>query len=114
MPGGKRMNREEAVLLVSRALGCIQAVQAVLDASYLPQRFMTVHHDIEMARMYAAAHESGAFDLRAYYVWLDRVDIAFFFGRIALLLTLALVFWNCGSRIARFLLPERKGPTPVS
>jgi hypothetical protein len=95
-------------VLVSRALACIQAVQAVLDASYLPQRFMTLHHDIEMAKMYAAAHESGAFDLRAYYVWLDQVDIAFFFGRIAFLLLMALVFWNCGPRIARFFLPEPK------
>ncbi len=69
---------------------------------------MTLHHDIEMAKMYAAAHESGAFDLRAYYVWLDQVDIAFFFGRIAFLLLMALVFWNCGPRIARFFLPEPK------
>jgi hypothetical protein len=36
------------------------------------------------------------------------VDIAFFFGRIAFLLLMALVFWNCGPRIARFLLPEEK------
>ncbi|HEY1805397.1 MAG TPA: hypothetical protein VGG45_13060 [Terracidiphilus sp.] len=108
------MSRDEVIRLVSRALGCIEAIQAALDASYLPTRFMTLHHDLKMAKMYAAAGDSGAFGVRAHYIWLDRVDIAFFFGRIALLLSLALLFWNCGPRIARFLLPERKQSSAAS
>ena len=38
------MSREEAVLLMSRALACIQGITALLEAAYLPERFMTLHH----------------------------------------------------------------------
>jgi hypothetical protein len=58
--------------------------------------------------MAVAAKDTGAVDLETYYVSLERVGIAFFFGRIAFLLLMAFLFWNCGPRIARFLLPARK------
>jgi hypothetical protein len=64
--------------------------------------------------MALAAKDAAAFNLEAYYVSVERVEIAFFFGRIAFLLLMALLFWNCGPRIARFLLPERKDPAPTS
>jgi hypothetical protein len=102
------MNRDEVVLLVSRALACIQAITAILDASYMPERFMSLHHYVQEAQLAASVRNSSTFELTAYYVSLDRTEIAFFFGRIAFLLLMALLFWNCGPRIARFLLLERK------
>ena len=103
------MTREETVLLVGRAVACMQGMYAVVDATYLPERFMALHHYLQRLQMALAAKDPGAFDLETYYVSLERVEIAFFFGRIALLLLMALFFWNCGPRIARLLLPERKG-----
>jgi hypothetical protein len=108
------MNREEVVLLVSRAVACMQGMYAAVDASYLPERFMTLHHYAQRLQMALAAKDMGAFDLETYYVSLERVEIAFFFGRIAFLLLMALLFWNCGPRIARFLLPERENPPQSS
>jgi hypothetical protein len=108
------MNREEAVLLVSRALGCIQAITALVEAAYLPERFIALHHYVQRIQLALAARDTGAFDLETYYVSLERVEIAFFFGRIAFLALFTLLFWNCGPRIARFLLPERKGPPESS
>jgi hypothetical protein len=108
------MNREEAVLLVSRALACIQAITALLEAAYLPERFMALHYYVQRVQMALAARDTGSFDLEAHYASLERVEIAFFFGRIAFVSLFALLFWNCGPRIARFLLPERKGPPQPS
>lgn len=108
------MNREEAVLLVSRAVACMQGAYAVVDASYLPERFMTLHHYVQRLQTALAARDTGVFDVETYYVSLERVEIAFFFGRIAFLLLMALLFWNCGPRVAGFLLPERKSSPPAS
>ena len=95
------MNREEAVVLVSRALGCIQAISALLYLFSLPGYLVSLHHHLHVLR-------TGDSDYSSYLASLDRIDIAFLFGRVAVLCALALVFWNCGPRIARFLLPERK------
>jgi hypothetical protein len=105
------MNRDDVVLLVSRALACIEAIYALTDASYLPERFVALHHYVLEA---LAASHTATFDLATYYVSLERVEIGLFFGRIAFLMLMALVFWNCGPRIARLLLPERKSPSPAS
>jgi len=105
------MNRDEAVLLVSRALACIEAIYALTEASFLPERFMTLHHYVQEA---LAASHTTTFDLATYYVSLERMDIAFFFGRIAFTLLTALVFWNCGPRIAHLLLPSGEAPPATS
>lgn len=105
------MTRGEITRLVSRALACIEAIYALTEASYLPERFMTLHHYLKEA---LATKDTVAFDYAAYYVSLERVDIAFFFGRIAFTLLMALVFWNCGPWIARFLLPERNSAPPAA
>src|SRR5580704_7126093 len=104
------MTRDEAVVLVSRALACIQVITALIEATYLPERFMTLHRYVRDALV---AKDTAVFDLARYYVSVERVEIAFFFGRIAFLMLMTLVFWNCGPRIARFLLPEPKIP-PVA
>jgi hypothetical protein len=105
------MTREEAVRLVSRALACIEAISAVAEASFLPERFVTLHHYIQEALV---AKSAGAVDLANYYASLERVEIGFFFGRIAFFLLTALLFWNCGPRIGRFFLQDRKSPSPAS
>lgn len=84
------------------------------DASYLPERFMSLHHYVQRVQMAAAARDSEAFSLVSHYASLERVDIAFFFGRIAFLPRMALLFWNCGPRIAHLLLPEGKGTSPAA
>jgi hypothetical protein len=96
------MTREEAILLVSRALACIQAIAALLDFSYLPEHMLSLHHYLQLA-------QTGSTTV-AYWLSLERVEIAFYFGRIAILLLTTLIFWNCGPRIARFLLPEQASP----
>jgi hypothetical protein len=103
------MNREEAILLVSRALSCMQGTTALLEVAYSPERFMTLHHYVQRLQMALTAGDTATVNLESYYVSGERVEIAFFFGRIAFLLLLGFLFWNCGPRIARFLLPERKG-----
>ncbi len=95
------MNREVAVLLVSRALACIQGIYAVDDATYLPERLFSLHH-------YALLGQGD------YLVSLYPLAVAFIFCRVAILLILTFAFWNCGPRIAQFLLPERKSSPPAS
>lgn len=90
--------------------GVYRGIYALTEASYLPERFVALHHYVQEA---LAASHTTTIDLAAYYVSLERVGIAFFFGRIAFTLLMALVFWNCGPRIARLLLPERKS-SPVA
>ncbi len=71
----------------------IQFVNAMEEITYLP------------SRMYSAHHYSGI-GVRSYLQTIYSVDVGMLFLRIAGLLVLAWVFWNCGPRIARMLLPE--------
>jgi len=89
------MRRDEAVRLVSRALAVIQFVSAMEDITYLP------------SRMYSAHHYSGI-GTTSYLQTTYNLDVGTLFLRIAGLLVLAWVFWNCGPRIARMLLPEEQ------
>jgi hypothetical protein len=81
------------------------------DASYLPERFVALHHYVQEG---LTASSATAVDLANYYASLERIEIGFFFGRIAFLMVMALAFWNCGPRIARLLLPDAKNPPPAS
>jgi hypothetical protein len=93
------MTRDEAVLLVSRALACIQIVCACIEATWIPVRLMSLHH-------YSNEIPKGIPVATPYLVSYYQVDIGLFFGRIALYLVFAYLFWMCGPRIARLLLPE--------
>ena len=86
------MSQEEAVRLVSRALAVIQFVSAMEDITYLPSRMYSVHH---YAGLGASTYLQMSYSL----------DVSALFLRIAGLLILTWVFWNCGPRIARMLLP---------
>ncbi len=93
------MSRDDAVLLVSRAIAVIQLICAFVDASYLPERFVSLHH-------YSIAGLLSLGD--TYFANLDRVEIGFHLGRIAGYFFASWIFWNCGPRISRILLPSRK------
>jgi hypothetical protein len=99
------MTRDEVVRVVSRALACIQMVSAVLDASYLPNYSLSLHHYSQSAELSTSS---------AYLATYDRLDIAFMSGRVGFLCLMALIFWNCGPRIACFLLPEVQSESPAA
>jgi hypothetical protein len=42
------MTRDEIVKLVSRALACLQFIDALLDASYLPPYFVRLHGYVQL------------------------------------------------------------------
>lgn len=98
------MSRKEAVLLVSRALAIIQFVNAMLEITYLPVRFMSLlHHAREVSVLALPASDDF---WRGYYC----IDIAFLLLRVVALLLLTFVLWNCGPWIERVLLPKREEP----
>jgi hypothetical protein len=94
------MTREEVVRLVSRAIAVTQFVSALEEITYLPQRMFSAHHYSGLG---------SASYLQAIY----SLDVSTLFLRIVGLLILAWVFWNCGPRIERMLLPpETYAETP--
>jgi hypothetical protein len=95
------MSRKEAVILVSRALAIIQLVTAMLDITYLPEWFVSLHHH---ERLIEAL---GISNTEEYWRSYDQVGVGFLFARIAGLLVLTLIFWNCGPWFERILLPNR-------
>jgi hypothetical protein len=99
------MSRKEVVLLVSHALAVMQFSYAMIEITYLPVRFMSFFHHASRA---SVLDPPAAYDLfyRTYY----GVDIAFFLVRIVFLLTLAVIFWNCGPWVERVLLPKHEEP----
>jgi hypothetical protein len=94
------MTRKEAVLLVSRALAIIQLISAIIESSYLPDRFISLYH--YTVRINGASVSQPDNYLRSYY----QLIIAFIFMRIALLLVFAFLLWNCRPWIERILLPK--------
>ena len=82
------MSKEEIVRLVCRALSIIQVVTAVIEMAYLPEHFA----------MLAIEAKRGS-DLVAG----ERIGLAFLFFRIAFLLVVAAILWNCGPRLQRMM-----------
>jgi hypothetical protein len=99
------MSRREAILLVSRALATIQLISTFLEATELPDRFVSLHH-------YASVIDAGAGTPGAYYFKsYDEIGIALNLARIAGLMIFAFMFWNCGPWVERFLLPTKNDET---
>jgi hypothetical protein len=86
------MTRNEVVRLVSRAIAVIQFITALIEVTYLPSRMYSVHH---YAGLGASTYLQMSYSL----------DVSVLFLRIAGLLILTWVFWNCGPWISRMLLP---------
>ena len=90
------MSRREVVLLVSRALAVVQIMSALEEISYLPDRLILLWHQIGPARF---------LNLSSYFSIYEVESTLALILRISLLLLAAYVFWNCGPKIERFLLP---------
>ncbi len=90
------MSRREIVLLVSRALAVIQIMSALEEISYLPNRLILLWHQIGPTRF---------LDLSSYFSLYEIESTLALILRISLLLLAAYLFWTCGPKIERFLLP---------
>ncbi len=95
------MPRREIVVLISRALACIQLMSALLDATYLPDRILAFLH-------YANLPEPIS-DSQHFFKMQDELGVLTLVLRIGILLTAFLIFWNCGPWIERTLFPPRIG-----
>ena len=92
------MTRNEAVHLVSRLFALIQFASAALEASYLPERLMSLHHYTN--RVGNLGFPLPDSYLGSYY----NVTVALLIARIGGLLALGVIFWNCGPRVERIFL----------
>ena len=94
------MERNESRRLASRALSIFFGVFGLYDTTYLPERLFSYPHYTNEVRSVGVA--SAALYLPTLY----RITVAFLFLRIAIDLTLAVIFWKCGPWVQRTLLPE--------
>jgi len=99
------MSRREIVVLVSRALACVQLITALLDVSYLPEKLFSFLHYV---------HQPDALDNgHRYFRMLDSISILTQLARIGILLVAFLIFWNCGDWIEQILLPAAEKPSEL-
>jgi len=96
------MERKEALCLASRALSIFFAVFALYETTYLPERLFPYLHYTNEARL------AGVPNANMYLPTLYRVSVAFLFVRIAIYLSLAVIFWKCGPWVQRALLSENE------
>ena len=97
------MSRREIVLLVSRAIAILQLIAALLDAFlYLPQQAFYLSQQLRLQSAFPQAHTH-----MPPYLW---IGVIVTLARIAALLIIAAIFWNCGTTIERLLLPSGSGP----
>lgn len=94
------MSRKECVLLLSRAIAVLQLITAMMEMTYLPERLFSLHH-------YKARPDVIA-PLPDYLTTLYSTEVAFLCCRIAGLLVLTWVFWECGPKLARLFLSTGK------
>ena len=97
------MSRREIVVLVSRALACIQLITALLDVCYLPEKLFSFVH-------YANQPDISG-NSQHYFRMLESVSILTLVLRIGILLVSFLIFWNCGAWVERTLLPQVEKPS---
>jgi hypothetical protein len=96
------MSRKEVVLLVSRAFAACQLATAFLELSYLPERLFSMYHH---AKLGSVLSDSAADD---YFRTLDQIGVRALIARIAALLILTVIFWNCGPWVERLVLPKQE------
>ena len=96
------MSKDEVVLLVSRAIAVIQCITA-MEISYLPERFMSLHHSMRNSRWIAPD----------YLTSIHSLEFSMLCFRIAGLLVLTWVFWQCGPWLRQLLLPDHRNEAQV-
>jgi len=92
------VSKDQVVLLVSRVIAAFQCISAMLEITYLPERFMSLHH----------YRGSNTWLGPSYLTSIQSLELSMLCFRIAGLLILAWVFWQCGPWISKLLLPEEK------
>ena len=92
-----------AVVLISRSLATIQIISAFLEISALPERLISLRHHTDQVSVLIP---SAVGDLWRHYY---QPSILSILARVAGLLLLTVVFWNCGPWIERALLPKPEG-----
>ena len=97
------MAKDEVVLLVSRAIAVIQCITALLEISYLPERFMSLHHSMR----------SSSWIGPDYLTSIHSLEFSMLCFRITGLLVLTWVFWQCGPWMKKLLMPERRDEAQV-
>ncbi len=97
------MSKDEVVLLVSRAVAAIQCITAMVEISYLPERFMSLHHYRSSSRWIAPDYLTSIYSL----------EFSMLCFRIAGLLVLTWVFWQCGPWLKRLLMPDQRNEAQV-
>lgn len=99
------MLRRETVLLVSRAIAILSAIEALIHLSNLPyQAFL-------MVRQYFRGLHGGPQNYLVPEQWMVLVLILV---RVLGLLFIATLFWNCGPAIEHALLPKGTQETTAS
>ena len=91
------MSRREIVLLVSRAIAILTAIEALIHLSNLPYQVLI------MARQYLRSLHGGP---QNYLVPEECTVIVLILVRVTGLLLIAALFWNCGPTIEHALLPK--------
>ena len=97
------MSKDEVVLLASRAVAAIQCISAMLEITYLPERLTSLHH----------YKGSNTWLQPSYLTSIQSLELSMLCFRIAGLLILTWVFWQCGPWIRRLLLPDQKNDLPA-
>src|ERR1700722_18806769 len=98
--GSLPLTREQAVLLVSRAIACYLLFWAMSDIISLPREILTISHELQGPSSLGFSTLS-AFKT-SYYARYYILNLAASVLSIALLLTAAGWFYRCGSRIRNF------------
>ena len=91
----------ESFRVVSRALAVIQAITAILDISYLPERLVALSRHIHEVDLLPLGSRLISYD--ASLVSEDRIYLAFLTFRIGLLCLATLLFWRCGPLVEKLL-----------
>jgi len=95
------VSRKEIVLLVSRALALTQTVYALVDATSIPERVIWLMYRLKSHSVLESSTLAG--EPEFYTLVLNIV-------RLIIISTAAILFWRCGPRIARWLLPVSEAP----
>ena len=94
------MSRREIIVLVSRALAIIQIVTALLELTGLPQELLGLFHHILPIQKPVFGDYWSRYYMEAVLSLIARIAICSF---------AALLFWGCGPKIEKFLMPSERG-----
>jgi hypothetical protein len=97
------VSRKEIVLLVSRAIALLQIIAAVVDAVLnLPQQGYVLYRQYLLFAGMEEIHRFAPAPSVSPVFWIGVLTV---FLRIGVLLFIAVLFWNCGPMVERWLMP---------